>query len=233
MLDWFKTALADIKPRARWDFIKVCIVLLWPLMLTLAATIISKFMGFPVAAKIYILVPVVSFLFQSLIGLFLYIARGSRIDISVSMDDGWSAYQGITVTNNGRQNLFRAEGQIVGSNGPANYPKGTFRLGWGNGTQPDVTIPQHASDQILVGGFEDVTNAHSLFDLRVFKLVNNESQIRWNVRWLAEDKDELPWFQLKVSVIAEGTRTPWVRTFLLIPKTRLGPLCLSAVEETT
>jgi hypothetical protein len=168
-----------------------------------------------------------------LMGIFLFIYRDRtpKINIEVTMDDGHSAFAGLTVINLGAEHLFRAEAQIIGSNRPPNYPKGMFRLGWGDGTQPHVNIPRDASDRVHLGSFEDITKAHSLLEMQVWSLVSGESRKQWYARWLVEDKEALPYFHVRVVVIAEGTQKPWEKTFLLTPETRLGPLSLSPIEE--
>lgn len=126
--------------------------------------------------------------------------------------------------------------QIVGSNRPATYPKGLFRMGWVNGRTSQVSIPQHASDRIVLASFEDEYGDHppegppTVFEMHIWRLVEVQRQSQWWLRWLVEDKEELPYLELKVAVIAEGTRKPWIRYFMLTPKSRLGPLSLSLVE---
>ena len=157
--------------------------------------------------------------------------RTPQINIEVTMDDGYSAYHGLTITNKGDERLFIAEGQIVDSNRAPNYPKGMFRLGWGNGTQSSVKIPQFGSAQILLASFKDVTASHSLWEMSIWKMVDNSNQVLWWARWAVGEKEDLSYFTLKVTVIAEGARKPWMRYFRVTPKTQLGPLTVSLMEE--
>ena len=231
MGNWFTSQWRDIKGNAKWDVAKWAVILGWPTMLTLIATTVAVFKGLSIATRVYILVPVISFLIQALIAIFYYARKRSQLNIEVTMDDGFSAFQSLTVTNLSEERLFTAECQIEASNRPPNYPKGMYRLGWGyDGKQPNSKIPQYASDQILLANFKGVDDSLSLLELGICKLAGQSTQMQWWARWNAEDSEDLPYFQLKVTVIAEGTRKPWVRHFLLTPETRLGPLSLNDVE---
>lgn len=233
MVGWIKRQCRDIKGDAKWDAAKWLFALGWPTVLTLLATLVALFKGLNIATRVYILIPVVSFFVQAVIALVFRARRRSQINIKVTMDDGHSAYAGLTVTNLGEAHLFRAEGQIVASNRPPNYPKGMFRLGWSNHAKPSVDIPQYASERILLASFKDVTETHSLLEMSIWTIVGEESQAQWWARWLVKEDEDLPFFQLRVVVIAEGTRKPWEKNFLITPKSRLGPLSVKLAEEST
>jgi hypothetical protein len=196
---------------------------------TTLAAISFWFSHLSIPSRLLIMVPLTGWFIQGVVGLIKRARLRSRINITFTTDDGFSHQQCITITNHGDERLFTAECQIESSNRPDNYPKGMFRLGWGDGTQPNATIPRYASERILIANFHDVTVAHSLLEMSIWKVVGGVSMVQWWARWEVK-KDTLPYFKLRVAIIAHGTREPWVRLFILTPKAPLGPLSLTTTE---
>ena len=201
-------------------------------MLTLLATLVAVFKGLNIATRVYILVPVVAFLVQAVIALIYRARQRSKINIEVTTDDGFSQEQYFTVTNHGEDRLFTAECQIEGSNRPESYPKGAFRLGWGDGTRANTEITQHTSARALLASIQDVI-PHDLLEMKVWKVVEGRSLIQWRARWNAEGNEALPYLNVRLTVVAGGTKKPWVKCFVLMPMTPLGPLSLKSIEVST
>jgi hypothetical protein len=232
MSGWVKTQWSDIKGNAKWDALKwtVSVIRDWwvPLLTTLAA-ISFWFSHLAVPSRLFIMVPLTCWFVQGIVRIVSMARAHSQMNITFTADDGFSHQQCITVTNHGDERSFTAECRIESSNRPNNYPRGLFKLGWGDGTQLNAMIPRYASERILIANFRDVTASHSLLEMSILKVISGESQVQWWARWQVE-RDILPYFKLRVAVIAHGAKEPWVRHFLLTPKSPLGPLSLTTVE---
>jgi hypothetical protein len=139
MVRWFKTLWSDIKGNAKWDALKWAVVLIrewWVPVVTTGVAAYLWFTRLSVPTRVLILTPVLGWFIQGIATALRRAKERSRINVEITMDDGYSYQQCLTIINRGDDDKFIAECEIESSNRPPNHPKGRFRLGWGMEPSP-------------------------------------------------------------------------------------------------
>lgn len=131
----------------------------------------------------------------------------------------------LTIINNAAKDQFYAVGQITCARTPNREVTTTkpFRIPWEGYNTGEREIDRHASKNLLVASLSE-DRRRDLVELTIWGGRTGTSELlreRWNA---PEEKENLPEFEIEVSVFGTGGRRPHVETFTLRPTRYSGPL---------
>jgi hypothetical protein len=201
-------------------------------LFTLLVVFARKLAHRPPNALEWWLVPVVGVVAMVVLAFFL--SRNQRLmKVSLQATSGPNHQVLLNVHNLGMDGRFTAFGEITGHpNGVNDYKKGQFRLNWRNHHTNSKKINRHDMEQIIIGTFEKSDHIESLKEAIVWETVENRREKHSSFRWHSNKDELLPSFNLRVTIVAEGTREPLSKDFKFGLCSHNGPLeLIPSLEE--
>jgi hypothetical protein len=214
--------------------------LLLPSAIALLAGIAAYFARSPAEAlTVGIVVYFVLQIGLALVAIAMRWRAGQTPNLNLQPSSGPSTQVRVAVTNQGRDAQLRVTGRLVGrKNDPNALRRTAFSLAWLANRQPALVVQRGQTENVLVAEFEILEQPgviERMGEMRVMEFTADGPAAVDTARWsfFQPYQPLLPEIHVELTFHAQGYANAIVRSFMLRPAARFGPLELVPLGAST
>jgi len=154
----------------------------------------------------------------------LYDWARPKVEVTLRPINGAGTSALIVVKNDGADRRFAVQCELLAlRNSPNKLREDHFTLKWNDSDEPWTTLVCGQSAKVLLATWQ-IDHRVGFASMSILELAEKSTKLVESAGWVTSAPEKVPEYDLRITVLGEGTRKPLTKEYTLRPARWTGPL---------